>query len=69
MSAERDTIIEIKNLIKIYRKGHIEVTALRDINPEVKNGDMLAILSSSGSGKTTLLNVIGGISIPSAGTI
>ncbi|OLS27689.1 MAG: Lipoprotein-releasing system ATP-binding protein LolD [Candidatus Heimdallarchaeota archaeon LC_3] len=68
MSAERDTIIEIKNLIKIYRKGHIEVTALRGINLEVKKGDMLAILGSSGSGKTTLLNVIGGISISSAGT-
>ena len=69
MNDESQNIIDIKNLIKIYRKGHIEVTALRGINLTVKEGDILAILGSSGSGKSTLLNLIGGISVPSAGSI
>ncbi|OLS24197.1 MAG: Lipoprotein-releasing system ATP-binding protein LolD [Candidatus Heimdallarchaeota archaeon LC_3] len=69
MNKETQYIIDIKNLIKIYRKGHIEVTALRGINLTVNEGDILAIVGSSGSGKSTLLNLIGGISVPSAGTI
>jgi ABC-type lipoprotein export system ATPase subunit len=64
-----DIHIKIRDLIKIYRKGTIEVTALRGINLEVKRGDMLAVLGTSGSGKSTLLNIIGGVSIPSAGSI
>ncbi|MFW9992337.1 MAG: ABC transporter ATP-binding protein, partial [Candidatus Odinarchaeota archaeon] len=61
--------ISIKNLIKIYKRGTVEVTALRGINLAVQRGEFIAIVGSSGSGKTTLMNIIGGISTPTAGNI
>ena len=52
-------IIEIKDLLKIYKSGSLEVTALRDVNFTVAVGEFVAIMGQSGSGKSTLMNIIG----------
>jgi len=61
--------ITVKNLIKIYRLGKVEVQALRGLSMEVTAGEMIAIIGPSGSGKTTLLNVIGGLDQATGGFV
>ncbi|MHA1166803.1 MAG: ABC transporter ATP-binding protein [Candidatus Hodarchaeales archaeon] len=61
--------INVKNLIKIYKRGSVEVTALRGVNLTVKRGEFLSIVGPSGSGKSTLMNIIGGVSNPTAGQV
>lgn len=61
--------IRIRNLIKIYKKGFIEILALKGVNIEIEKGEFLSIVGPSGSGKSTLMNIIGGVSQPTAGSI
>lgn len=63
------TNIEIKDLIKVYKLGKLEVIALRGLEMIVDRGELLAIEGPSGCGKTTLLNLIGGLDRPTAGSI
>lgn len=55
------TIIQAKNVKKIYRNGSLRVEALAGINLEVTQGEMIAIMGPSGCGKTTLLNCLSGL--------
>ncbi|MHA1110424.1 MAG: ABC transporter ATP-binding protein [Promethearchaeota archaeon] len=61
--------IIIDDLFKIYKRGKIEVVALRGLSCEFRRGDLSVIMGPSGCGKTTLLNLIGGLDIPSSGKI
>ena len=61
--------IEIKNLVKVYKIGKIEVQALRGVNLDINQGELVAIIGPSGSGKTTLLNVIGALDEATAGSV
>ena len=61
--------IAIRNLIKIYKTGHTEVLALREVKLDVGSGEMVTILGPSGCGKSTLLNMIAGLDRPNAGSI
>lgn len=63
------TLIEVKNLNKIYGSGEAEVKALKNINLNIEQGEFVAIVGQSGSGKSTLLHLIGGIDIPSSGEV
>lgn len=64
----RNAVI-VRDLIKVYRLGTIEVQALRGLNMNVKKGEMVALIGPSGSGKSTLLNIIGGLDKATAGSV
>jgi putative ABC transport system ATP-binding protein len=61
------SLIEIKNLKKIYRTGHHDVHALDGLSFEIKQGEFVAIVGQSGSGKSTLMNMLGCLDTPSSG--
>ena len=63
------TIIETKNLHKIYNGSEIPVHAVNGINLEIEQGEFTAIVGPSGSGKTTLLNLLGGLDKPTEGEV
>ena len=65
----KDIDIKIRDLVKIYKAGKIEVQALRGLNLDINTGERIAIIGPSGSGKTTLLNVIGGLDVATAGSV
>ncbi len=66
---KEDILIETKNLTKVYGKGDLAVTALDNINLEVKRGEFVEVMGPSGSGKTTLLNMVGALDKPTSGEI
>jgi putative ABC transport system ATP-binding protein len=61
--------IIVKDLVKAYRLGKVEVQALRGLSMSVKEGEVVSIIGPSGSGKTTLLNVVGGLDTATAGSV
>ena len=64
-----DSLVETKDLTKVYSSGKIEVVALRDVNLEIKEGIFLGITGPSGSGKSTFMNLLGGLDTASSGSI
>ena len=65
----RSMLIELSGVQKVYRTGKLEYPALRGVDLEIENGDMVAIVGPSASGKSTIMNMITGIDRPTAGTV
>ena len=63
------TVLECAHLKKVYSQGPQPIQVLTDINLRVLPGEQIAIVGSSGSGKTTLLNLLGGLDLPTEGTV
>ena len=61
--------IQVRGLDKTYRRGGEEIHVLQGLNLDVEKGDFVAFMGPSGSGKTTLLNLLGGLDIPTRGSI
>lgn len=64
-----ETVIQVKNLYKIYRVGETKVKALNGVDFELYKGEFVAIVGTSGSGKSTLLNMMAGLEKPTRGEI
>ncbi len=62
-------LIRVRGLDKKYQRGGEEIHVLQGLNLDVDAGDFVAFMGPSGSGKTTLLNLLGGLDLPSAGSI
>lgn len=62
-------LLEVQNLCKIYGSGENAVKALTDVSFSMERGEFAAVVGTSGSGKSTLLNCIGGLDLPSSGSI
>ena len=62
-------IVETKGLCKVYGKGETAVHALKNIDFEAEAGEFVAVTGPSGSGKSTLLHLLGGVDLPSSGTV
>jgi len=69
MATTVEPVFSARGLGKTYRTGEVEVQALRDVDLDVARGEFIVLLGPSGSGKSTLLNILGGLDVPSAGTI
>jgi len=64
-----ETLVEIRDVRKVYKRDEFDVPVLNGITLDVPRGDFLALMGPSGSGKTTLLNLIAGIDRPTSGRI
>jgi putative ABC transport system ATP-binding protein len=64
-----DSLIRVRNLNKIYHRGSESIEVLQGLNLDVEQGEFVAFMGPSGSGKTTLLNLLGGLDIPTSGTV
>ncbi len=71
MKEEKNILLEVSNLKKVYttRLGNNKVTALKNVNFEVIDGEYVAIMGESGSGKTTLLNILAVLDKPTDGSV
>ena len=58
-----------RELTKTYHMGDVEVHALRSVDLDLYEGELVVLLGASGSGKSTLLNILGGLDVPTSGTV
>src|SRR5579862_5885261 len=68
-SGNSQSLIRVRGLNKTYSRGGEKIQVLQGLNLDVDKGDFVAFMGPSGSGKTTLLNLLGGLDVPSAGSI
>ena len=64
-----ERVLTASKLCKVYGMGEVEVHALREVDLVLRGGELLVLLGASGSGKSTLLNIVGGLDVPTSGTM
>ena len=69
LKTDRTTVFHTRGITKVYQMGEVRVHALRGIDLELYEGEFIVLLGASGSGKSTLLNILGGLDVPSSGTV
>lgn len=62
-------VFEARGITKVYQMGEVEVQALRGVDLDLYKGEFVVLLGPSGSGKSTLLNILGGLDVPTSGTV
>ena len=69
LTTDKTAVFHTRGITKIYQMGEVQVHALRGIDLELYEGEFIVLLGASGSGKSTLLNILGGLDVPSSGTV
>lgn len=69
MKTEKQAVIKLENISRVYGAGTTRVVAVHSVSLEIQNGEFTAIVGPSGSGKSTLLHLMGGLDIPTAGRV
>jgi putative ABC transport system ATP-binding protein len=62
-------VFRARAITKVYRMGDVEVHALRSVDLDLHETELMVLLGASGSGKSTLLNILGGLDVPTTGTV
>jgi len=65
--ADPENLISVKNLVKTYRTGDVEMHALNSVSLTINKGEFVAIMGASGSGKSTFMNILGCLDDPTSG--
>lgn len=65
----REIVLSARGLTKSYRMGEVDVVALRGVDIDLFEGELVVLLGASGSGKSTLLNILGGLDVATSGTL
>ncbi|HMQ04763.1 MAG TPA: ABC transporter ATP-binding protein [Pyrinomonadaceae bacterium] len=68
-AASAEAVFKVRQVSKVYRMGEVDVHALRSVDLDLYRGELVVLLGASGSGKSTLLNIIGGLDVPTEGTV
>ncbi|MEZ5331056.1 MAG: ABC transporter ATP-binding protein [Thermoanaerobaculia bacterium] len=68
-SAGRSPVFRARGLTKVYPMGEVEVHALRGVDLDLYDSELVVLLGPSGSGKSTLLNILGGLDLPTSGSV
>jgi len=64
-----ETVFSVRGITKVYHMGEVDVHALRGVDLDLYAGEFTVLLGPSGSGKSTLLNIMGGLDLPTDGTV
>jgi putative ABC transport system ATP-binding protein len=67
--AAMEAVFQVRGVSKIYQMGDVQVHALRSVDLDLYRGELMVLLGASGSGKSTLLNILGGLDVPTTGTV
>ena len=69
MTSTSQPVFQARGVSKVYQTGEVQIHALREVDLDIFLGEFVVLLGASGSGKSTLLNILGGLDVPSSGTV